>query len=285
MYYWIEKKKCQNSIFQLCQPRHPNQLLPTEVDIVKDYLLNERFKNWSSLSIYYQALRDKTVCMGIGTWYKYANRLGIKRKFFRINRKNVIGIRASKPLQILHMDVTIFKPLDQTKVYIYFIVDNFSRAILNWKTSVEYSSSIAMTVLKEAIQIHGISLDTKLVTDGGPENHGEVSKFVSNRENLKQLIAQKDIIQSNSMVEAVNKHIKYYYLFKNELKDLNDTFKYLSMSVPDYNKKPHGRLFGLTPNEVLNGSEPAKDNYQNDIAEARKKRLLQNQSIECCLSK
>ena len=42
LYYWIEKKKCQNSIFQLCQPRHPNQLLPTEVDVVKNYLLNER---------------------------------------------------------------------------------------------------------------------------------------------------------------------------------------------------------------------------------------------------
>ena len=95
------------------------------------------------------------------------------------------------------MDISIFKPLDNTKVYIYFIVDNFSRVILNWKTSVEYSSSIAMTVLKEAIQIHGISRDTKLVTDGGPENHGEVSKFVSNRENLKQLIAQKDIIKFN----------------------------------------------------------------------------------------
>ena len=34
LYYWIEKKKCQDSIFQLCQSRHPNQLLPTEVDIV-----------------------------------------------------------------------------------------------------------------------------------------------------------------------------------------------------------------------------------------------------------
>jgi transposase InsO family protein len=282
MYYWIEKKKCHNSIFQLCQSRHPNQLLPTEVDIVKNYLLDERFKNWSSLSIYYQALRDKMVFMGIGTWYKYANRLGIKRKFFRINRKNVIGIRASRPLQLLHMDVTIFKPLDNTKVYIYFIVDNFSRAILNWKASIEYSSSIAMTVLKEAIQIHGIRLDTKLVTDGGPENHGEVSTFVSNRENLKQLIAQKDIIQSNSMVEAVNKHIKYYYLFKKDLQDLNDTIRYLSNSVDDYNDKPHGKLYGLTPYEVLNGKDPAKDNYQNDIAEARKKRLLQNQSIECC---
>jgi putative transposase len=196
MYYWIEKKNCQNSIFQLCQPRHPNQLLPVEVDIVKNYLLDVRFKNWSSLSIYYQALRDKMVFMGIGTWYKYANRLGIKRKFFRINRKKVIGIRASNPLQILHMDVTIFKPLDQTKVYIYFIVDNFSRAILNWKASIKYSSSIAMTLLKESISKHGIRSDSKLITDGGPENHGEVSGFVAGNPNINQLIAQKDIIQS-----------------------------------------------------------------------------------------
>ena len=285
MYYWLEKKKCDNSIFQLCQPRHPHQLLSSEVNIIKNYLLNEKFENWSALSIYYQALREKTVFMGMSTWYKYANRLGVKRKFFKLNRKREIGIRASKPFQIIHMDVTIFKPLDQIKVYIYFIVDNFSRAILNWKASLEYSSAIALDVLKEAIQKHDIGIDSTLVTDGGPENHGEVSKFVSNRENLKQLIAQKDIIQSNSMVEAVNKHIKSYYLFKKELKDLNDTFKYLSTSVPDYNNKPHGRLYGLTPNEVLNGNEPAKDNYQNDIAEARKKRLLQNQSKECCQSK
>ena len=87
------------------------------------------------------------------------------------------------------------------------------------------------------------------------------------------------------MIESVNKHIKYYYLFKRDLKDLNDTFRYLSNSVDDYNDKPHGKLYGLTTNEVLNGNDPAKDNYQNDIAEARKKRLLQNQSIECCLSK
>ena len=285
LYYWIEKKKCQNSIFQLCQPRHPNQLLPTEVDIVKNYLLDERFKNWSSLSIYYQALRDKTVFMGIGTWYKYANRLGIKRKFFRIKRKKVIGIRASRPLQILHMDVTIFKPLDNTKVYIYFIVDNFSRAILNWKASVEYSSSIAMTLLKESISKHGIRPDSTLITDGGPENHGEASKFTTGNQNINQLIAQKDIIQSNSMIEAVNKHIKYYYLFKRDLKDLNDTIRYLSNSVDDYNDKPHGKLYGLTPNEVLNGNDPAKNNYQNDIAEARKKRLKQNRLIECCENK
>jgi hypothetical protein len=285
VYYWIEKKNCSNSIFQLCQSRHPHQLLPVEVDIIRKYLLDERFIHWSLLSIYYQALRDKAVCIGLGTWYKYANRLGIKRKFFRIKRNKVMGIRASRPLQILHMDVTMFKPLDNTKVYIYFIVDNFSRAILNWKTSVQYSSSIAMRVLKEAISQHGIHCDAKLITDGGPENHGEVSGFVADNPNINQLIAQKDILQSNAMVESVNKHIKYYYLFKKELKDLKDTHNYLSMSIPDYNNKPHGRLYGLTPSEVLNGNDPAKDSWQHDIAEARKKRLSQNQSIACCQSK
>ena len=48
----------------------------------------------------------------------------------------------------------------------------------------------------------------------------EVSGFVDDNPNINQLISQNDIIQSNSMVESINKHIKYYYLFKKELKIL-----------------------------------------------------------------
>ena len=103
------------------------------------------------------------------------------------------------------MDVTIFKPLDYTKVYIYFIVDNFSRVILNWKASVEYSSSIASKVLQKSIRKHGIRSDSKIINDCGPEKHEEVSGFVAGNPNINQLIVQKDIIQSNSVVESVNK--------------------------------------------------------------------------------
>lgn len=39
---------------------------------------------------------------------------------------------AIKPLQTLHMDMTIFKPIDHCKTYIYFMMDNFSRMILSW---------------------------------------------------------------------------------------------------------------------------------------------------------
>ena len=84
------------------------------------------------------------------------------------------------------------------------------------------------------------------------------------------------------MVEAVNKHIKYYYLFKKDLKNYQETLNYLKRSIPDYNHKPHGALFGLTPSEVLNGESPSRDLFKEEKTEARKERLIMNQKIECC---
>ena len=84
------------------------------------------------------------------------------------------------------------------------------------------------------------------------------------------------------MVEAVNKHIKYYYLFKTDLTDYSETVNYLKKSNPDYNHKPHGDLYGLTPSEVLNGGIPSRDWFKEEKIEARKTRLIMNQKIECC---
>ena len=70
MYYWLEERNCQLSISKLCRSTHPNQLLDKEVQTIKDYLLNNRYKNWSALSIYYQALKDQALFISIETWYK-----------------------------------------------------------------------------------------------------------------------------------------------------------------------------------------------------------------------
>ena len=230
MYYWLEEKNCGLSLSNLCRSKHPNQLLDSEVKTINEYLLNGRFENWSSLSIYYQALREGALFISINTWYKYAHKLGIKRKFFRLKHRPQIGLRANNPLQILHMDVTIFKPLDNTRIYIYLLVDNYSRYILGWKASLEFSSKIALQVLKQSIEKYNIDFGTKLIVDGGSEYQGEVNEFNRVDHRIVKLIAQKDIIQSNSMVEAINKHIKYYYLFKKDLNHYNETVKYLMNS-------------------------------------------------------
>jgi len=156
-------------------------------------------------------LREGVLFISINTWYKYSRRLGIKRKFFRLKHKREIGIRASNPLKIFHMDVTIFKPLDNSRIYIYLLVDNYSRYILGWKASLEFSSKIALQVLKQSIEKYNIDFGTKLIVDGGSEYKGEVTEFNRVDHRIVKLIAQKDIIQPNSMVEAINKHLKYYY--------------------------------------------------------------------------
>ena len=71
-------------------------------------------------------------------------------------------------------------------------------------------------------------------------------------------------------------------IFKNELKDFKETSSFLLKSIPDYNHKPHGALFGLTPFEVLNGEIPSRDKFTEEKLEARKNRLIMNQKVECC---
>ena len=158
------------------------------------------------------------------------------------------------------MDVTIFRPSDHSRVYIYLIMDNFSRAILGWKASLQYSSEIALENLKEVCHKYGLlKSDVQLVVDDGPENNGCVNDFLSTPGiQLKKLIAQVDIRQSNSMIEAANKRMKYEYLFTKELLNFDAVKIYLSSAIESFNNKPLDLLTAYTPLEVLHGADPHK---------------------------
>ncbi|MEM6525347.1 MAG: hypothetical protein AAGF85_13610 [Bacteroidota bacterium] len=129
-YYYLRAKKCPGSTLQMCRNRYPRQLLPQEVVLLKSYLTNKQYTHWSTASICFQAMRDQKLFASVSTWYTYAKRFGIERA--RIKKKrSTTGIRANKPLEVIHMDITQYKPADLQKVFIYLIVDNYSRAILN----------------------------------------------------------------------------------------------------------------------------------------------------------
>ena len=69
-------------------------------------------------------------------------------------------------------------------------------------------------LLKEAIS-QFTPKNAQLIADGGSENNNiYVDELLTKNPNtLTKLIAQKDISFSNSMVEAINKILKYNYLF------------------------------------------------------------------------
>ena len=123
--------------------------------------------------------------------------------------------------------------------------------------------------------------NTELIVDGGSENKAEVNGFILNHKNWKKIVAQKDIIFSNSIVEAVNKIMKYHYIFKQDFANINELIKYLPIFIDDYNNRPHSVL-KLSPNNVAKGKVFDKERYKELIKQAQKQRLIDNRACNKC---
>jgi putative transposase len=149
----------------------------------------------------------------------------------------------------------------------------------------EYNAKTSFENLREVWQkynLAGMEKTVSLIVDDGPENKGEVTEFVMQPGvNIEKLIAQKDIIFSNSMIEAANKHLKYGYLFTRDFHNPAELFRNFGDIVFDYNSKPHYALYGLSPSEAAAGIIPDKHLFSSEIETARIMRKAENMTMEC----
>lgn len=195
--YWKRSLSCVHEPLFLCRKIFYNQLMPVEIATIKEYLLKPEFLQWPVGSVYYQMIRDRAAFMAESTFYLYARLLNLTTLHRRRKPKIIkCGIRAAKPFQILHVDITELRINERQKLYISFIVDNFSRAILGWRASLRKTASLTLENLKEVIAKHKLPGFTLLVDDGS-ENKGCVKEFVKNTDlNIDLQIAQCDILHS-----------------------------------------------------------------------------------------
>ena len=281
---WKSPERCIHSFYDVCFKRKPNQLTKSEVFTIKKYLDLPELLSWPLSSVYYKMMRDDAAFMSINTFYKYANtmiqnRLVDFRK--RMRKKKYKGLKASRLFQYIHIDVTVYKTGDNTKAFIYFIQDNYSKAILAWKISTRYCSRICMENLREAVDTFSLQKqNTRIICDGGIENKGETENYLQSI-SIKKCIAQKDIPYSNSLIEAFNKRIKYRFLFLQQLENIQQAETYLSKAIETYNNQPLLVLNGHTPNEILNGANPNKNPFSQAIKASVKERITQNTSNTC----
>jgi putative transposase len=284
---WNSRKQCWKSLLGLCRKQNTQQLAVTEQEIIATACADQQYEHWPLLCIYYQLMRENKLYCCKSTFYKYCRLLNITRKPIR-KPKNHQPLLATAPLKILHQDVTIFRTVNGVKHYIYVIRDNFSRAILACQASTVYSSNIAKQTLESVLQKFdllnqaGSRRSGSLITDDGSENKGELTKWLASSATLwKKIIAQVDIVQSNSMVEAANRILKYRYLFPKPVFDTLELTQTLALAIENYNNMPNGSLHGLTPNEVLNGAIPDKHFFKSKIQQAKQKRIATNRHIAC----
>ena len=279
---WKYMQDCIHPLKELCKRVNPNQLSFSEQSVIKVNFYNAEYEYWGVSNIYYQLYQDGLVQMSLQSFRNYTNKFFPKKKLPKSTKnKHKIGIRATKPFEKLHMDVTLYRLLDNSIAYIYFIVDNYSRKILSYQVSTQIKADISLKNLEIACNENNLfDNDTELIVDGGSENKGSVNEFILSRKNWTKLIAKKDIIFSNSMVEAVNKIMKYQYLFKRRLFNIKDLENYLPKAIDDYNNRPHSTI-KVSPNNAAKGITFNNELYREKLHVARQTRLKAN--LECNL--
>jgi putative transposase len=286
-YYWKNKvsNSCTTSLIQLCKKRYPEQLTNNEVVIMKGMMTDEKFRFWPLASIAYYALRENIVSVSLATWYLYRKKLGIERQSLPKKIKYSSGIRAIFPDQIWHADITIVKTKNDSKYYVYLLIDNFSRFILSWRIEHSISGMIRVDTIREAYnKLKTRVKNITLITDGGPENDNDfMQRFVINEtECFKTVIAQRDIPFSNSLIEAQNKLFKYRYLFRQQYNNEDELRRVFENDVFDFNfQRPHVSLKGFTPYEAHSGMLLSTSDWSEYINQARKDRIIKNRKQIC----
>ncbi|MGS0748645.1 DDE-type integrase/transposase/recombinase [Halpernia sp. GG3] len=201
----MKKYECRESLIWLCYKRVTRQISMKEILIMKNLLKEKKYLHWSSVSVWGKAVRDGKISMSVQSWYHYGKLLGLgnTRKKYKKSRKR-ISVRAEKPNEIWHMDVTRYKTSDHKMMYIYTVMDNFSRKILSCDVSENLSGKIRLNSLENAIKEQFLekqvlpveSLKLDLIVDGGSENNNVViHEFIKNcRVGIDKKIALKDVL-------------------------------------------------------------------------------------------
>ncbi len=120
-------------------------------------------------------------------------------------------------------------------MYLHAILDNFSRRILAWRLNDTFETDTTAELLKEAAK--GLPENTvpSAVMDSGVENvNGSVNELVSDG-TIQRILAQVDIIESNSMIEAWWRQLKHQWLYLNELDSANSVRKFVAFYVEQHN--------------------------------------------------
>jgi transposase InsO family protein len=122
----------------------------------------------------------------------------------------MLGIRASNPNEILHLDVTIIRLLDGTRAYLHAVIDNYSRRILSWTLEEHLGSGGTCRILREAArQVCASAKHTTVFADSGSENVNREVDNLLEHENLTRVLARVEVTFSNSMIEAFFRSLKH----------------------------------------------------------------------------
>jgi len=121
------------------------------------------------------------------------------------------------------------------------------------------------------------------MADSGVENVNAAVDATLLAERLHRVLAQVEVTESNSMIEARWRSLKHQWLFLNSLDSVERVRTLVAFFVEEHNTKmPHAAFRGQTPDEVFFGTAPHLwAELDGARTKARELRLAANRSASC----
>jgi putative transposase len=268
-----------------CPRTMPSRLTSDEVASIEAMVASRDHRFMSIRALALHAQRIGTVFASPTTWYRLIRQRGWRRPRIRVYPpKPKVGVRATSPGELLHLDVTIIKLLDGTRTFLHAVIDNYSRRILSWTLESRLGTGATCRVLREAaIEIAGKVEGALLVCDAGSENLNRNVDDELEGIDLERVIAQIDVTYSNSMIEAFWRSLKHSWLYLHGLETESELQRLIAFYVEAHNEvMPHSAFNGQTPNEVFFGTGDAVvAKLAAKRVQAQAKRMARNRSVGC----
>lgn len=191
-------------------------------------------------------------------------------------------MRASRPNEYVHIDVTVIRLVTGVKVYLHAIIDNFSRRILAWRLAQRLDPVTTCEVLADAGREMLAEVPT-VVADSGIENVNDRVDAMVGCGIIHRVLALVEVSFSNSMIEAWWRSLRHNWLYLHGLDDIDSVSKLVEFYVHEHNTvMPHSAFRGQTPDEMYFGTGAhVAANLDAAARAARQRRLSANRATRC----
>ncbi len=280
---WKQERLCGLDDRSSCPKKYVHQITSTEIGVIRDMVTSDEYRHVPTVVLARLAERLGKVYASASSWYRLIRIHKWRRPRSRIYpAKSKIGIRASKPNEVWHVDMTQIRLIDGSRAYIHAIIDNFSRRVLAWNVSDTFNPVVTSSLLRKAIE-GSTSVTPTLVVDGGIENYNTSVDEIVKEGLLKRVLAQTEISFSNSMIESFWKSIKHQWLYLNILDSVSTVRSLLSFYVAEHNTKfPHSAFKGQIPDEMYFGTgTDISDQLKASRLAPQQQRLESNRAQTC----
>ena len=282
---WKRRAECELDDASSCPQSHPQQLTSEEREVVKEIVTSDEFRHVPTRTLAVVAQRLGKVFASPSTWHRLVRKHRWRRPRKRVHpSKPRLGIRASAPNEVWHVDTSVLRLLDGTRAYLYAVIDNFSRRILSWRVSERFDPTMTLAVLEEAGRcVETTGSPPTLLADNGVENRTKAIDELIESGVLRRVLAQVEIACSNSMIESWWRSLKHQWLFLNQLDDAGSVRRLTTFYVEEHNNRlPHSAFRGQTPDEMYFGTGGhIPDDLEAKRKEARVARMAANRARSC----